>query len=164
MTNIFLNLLASNYGGQRKRALEFYNFLAQADKKFSFVILKLRGSHPLIVSNNRVKVIEVDLRLNKFFTVKRLFWENMWLHSFVKKYNCDVFLTFSHYRPFLPNNVKSVVAVSNLAPFDATVCLQETLLNRLRLKLLRHTIIQSCQRADLVIALSSLCKEIPRKH
>jgi glycosyltransferase involved in cell wall biosynthesis len=73
----------------------------------------------------------------------------------------DTYLTFSHFLPwFLPRNVFSIVGVSNLEPFSEMAWKVESNAARLRLMLLRHTIITSSKRADQVIALSHACKNI----
>jgi glycosyltransferase involved in cell wall biosynthesis len=78
----------------------------------------------------------------------------------LSKINADVYLSFSHYLPVKRLGIPTVVAVSNLAPFSEAAYLSERFMGRIRLMILRRTIIFSARRANEVIALSSRCKKV----
>lgn len=73
----------------------------------------------------------------------------------------DVYLTFSHYLPaFIGTNVRSIVGVSNLAPFSEEAWCLENTATRLKMWLLQRSIVSSAKRADRVIALSNTCRRV----
>jgi len=79
----------------------------------------------------------------------------------MRKKKLDVYLTFSHYLPqWLNSSVFSIVGVSNLAPFSIEAWEAERGLVRLKMWLLRRSIVSSVKRADKVIALSRTCERV----
>jgi len=113
---------------------------------------------PELVSKSGIEVIDIPIDVGRFKSIRRMFWENTALIHFVRRWSPDAYLTFSHYLPSRNLGVPSVVAVSNLAPFSSDAYLVEGLVGRLRLAILRKTIISSAIRANAVIALSNKCK------
>ena len=82
----------------------------------------------------------------------------------LKENPADLYLSFSHYLPFRRLKIPSVIAVSNLAPFYTKAFELERFYGKLRLFLLKRTIITSAKKAQKVIALSHMCKNILISH
>ena len=152
---IFLNLLASSKGGQLTRAEEFLKRLDQIEA--SFVILKEKNSFNKINIEKKHKIISFDIGNGKFKIFKRFFIEIFFLPILLLKYKCNCFLTFSHFLPFFIFS-RSIVGVSNLAPFSEIAWEEENLSSKLRLFILKKLIVSSCSRANCVLALSNTCK------
>ena len=89
---IFLNLLAANNGGQKQRALSFYKRISRSFVTTDFVILKMAGTLAKIVPNKNVEIIEVAFWGVKHLAFRRLLWENIYLTSYIKKFDCNVYL------------------------------------------------------------------------
>ena len=158
---IFLNLLASSNGGQLTRAEEFLKRLNEFEA--SFIILKEKNSFNKINIDKKHKIVSFDLGDGKFRILKRFFVEIFYLPVILLKYKCHFFLTFSHFLPFFIFS-KSIVGVSNLAPFSEIAWKEENLLSKLRLFVLKKLIVSSCSRANLVLALSNTCRLILEKN
>ena len=161
---IFVNFLAATNGGQKTRALAFHANITEFFPEIDFVFLKNQGTFDSFVSHNNIKVIEINFTGNKFRSIRRMIWENIFLKNYIKTSDCDIYLTFSHYLPITHIPQKCVVAVSNLAPFANQVITNETFWNSVKLRILKYTIIQSTIKADAVIALSKTCRKILIDH
>ncbi|MCX7144224.1 MAG: glycosyltransferase family 1 protein, partial [Proteobacteria bacterium] len=64
----------------------------------------------------------------------------------------------------LPTSLPSVVGVSNLAPFSDNARDVESWLVRLKMTLLKHSIIAATRRANKVVAISATCKDVLTSH
>jgi len=158
---IALNLIAANTGGQVTRANSFLKRVTECSPSTELVVFKISGAIPELISRDGVEVIEVEIQVKRrFFALRRMLWENIQMIFLLSKIKADVYLSFSHYLPVKKLNIPTVVAVSNLAPFSHEAYLSERLWGRIRLMILRRTIVFSAQRANEVIALSSECKRI----
>lgn len=161
MPGILLNLLAATTGGQVTRAEAFLLRFHTYAPGVRLVIVKERSALPFIDEIPNWSVHNVDIGANRLKALHRAVWENLNLPKLMISEGLDTYLTFSHYLPlFLPKNVFSIVGVSNLEPFSEMAWEVESNATRLRLMLLRQTIITSSNRADQVIALSHACKNI----
>ena len=91
-------------------------------------------------------------------------WENLNLSPMMKYHNSEIYLTFSHYLPkSISDNFPSIVGALTwllfLEKWEA-----ENFLSRIRLFLLKRTILSSCKRATKVLALSMTCKNLLEEH
>lgn len=161
MAGILLDLLAATAGGQITRAEAFLRRFRTYALETRLVIVKERGSLVFIDESADWKVINVANGTGRFKIFRRILWENLTLPQLMRREQLNVYLTFSHYLPLtLGAEIHSIVGVSNLAPFSREAWDVESNFVRLKMWLLRHTIISSAKRADQVIALSNACKSI----
>ena len=162
---IVLNLIAANTGGQVTRARSFLRRVADSSPDAKLIVFKIAGAMPELISKDGIKVIEVKLQVDgRLFALRRMLWENLQMIALLSKIKADVYISFSHYLPIKKLPTPSVVAVSNLAPFSSEALQSERFWGRIRLIILRRTILFSAQRADAVIALSLTCKRILIEH
>lgn len=165
MSGILLNLLAATTGGQVTRAEAFLRRFRAYAPDVRLVIVKDRDSLPFVNDMADWEVINVPVRAGRLKAFRRAAWENMNLPRLMSKKDLNIYLTFSHYLPwFLGERVYSIVGVSNLAPFSDKAWEVEGNAVRLKMRLLRHTIISSSKRADQVIALSHTCRTILARY
>lgn len=161
---IFLNFLSAYSGGQITRATEFLNII-QEDKNVDLVILKEFDSLKNLKNKSNIKIVNKNSIPGPFRAFKRMIWENINISSIMRDHNSDIYLTFSHYLPkSISDNFPSIVGVSNLAPFSHEAWEAENFLSRIRLFLLKKTILSSCKRATKVLALSATCKNLLKAH
>jgi len=157
---IFLNLLAATAGGQISRARAFLDRF----ERFShhqLVVVKERSVLFEYKSTDRRLVIDVPIGMGKLKAIRRMWWENFIMPKVIQGHAVDIYLTFSHYLPHLNGTaVPSIVGVSNLAPFSHEAWLQESFPIRLKMLVLRKTIISSARRATSVLALSETCRGV----
>ena len=162
---VFLNLLAASTGGQISRASAFLDRFEEFDKDSELIIIKEKSVVIEHISSKKFLIIDIPLYKGKLKIIQKIIWENFFMPRLIKKLNADVYLTFSHY---LPNVIKipipSVVGVSNLAPFSKVAREHESWFNKIRLMVLKKTIISSARRANCVLALSHTCKKILQQH
>jgi glycosyltransferase involved in cell wall biosynthesis len=157
---ILVNLLAGNSGGQVTRAVEFFERINSFLPNATFIVIKETNSlAELKVSKN---ILVKNIRLGGSITgvIRRLWWENIFLKRVLAQNQANVYLTFSHYLPAIRLPLPTVVGVSNLAPFSKEAFMSEGILVRLKLLILRLTILSSVNRATRVLALSKTCKSI----
>jgi glycosyltransferase involved in cell wall biosynthesis len=165
MVGILLNLLAATEGGQVTRAEAFLRRFRTYTPNTRVVIIKDRDSLSFIDAAADWEVINVHIGTGGLKAFRRMAWENLVLPRLMRKECLNVYLTFSHYLPFLlRSEIYSIVGVSNLAPFSADAWDVEGNAVRFKMRLLRHTIISSSKRADQVIALSNTCKHILEQY
>lgn len=157
---IFLNLLAANTGGQITRAKAYLDNINLIDPNVQTIVLKNNSVLNNYVSNKSITIINTEIGQGKFRAIKRIIWENLYLPKLVSNYKADVFLTFSHYLPIKKIAIPTIVGVSNLAPFSLLAIHEESVINKIKLFLLKKTILSSTQKADLVLALSNTAKEV----
>lgn len=158
---ICLNLLAATAGGQLSRAQAFLERFHRFSGGAELVVLKDTSALIKCAAVNGHQVINVPIGSGRFKVIRRIAWENCIMPSVLRANNIDVFLTFSHYLPgTLPKSLPSVVGVSNLAPFSDNARDVESPLMRLRLNILRQSIMSSVLRAHKVIALSETCRDV----
>ncbi len=157
---IVLNLLAARQGGQVTRAIEFISrFHGYTSVEDQLIVLSNTKLKDRFTKGNRVLVIGIKPFLGEGWFA-RVLWENANQLLVIWKLKPDVYLTFSHYLPILGLRVPSVVAVSNLAPFSSRALERESFFGKMRLNVLRRTILSSARRASIVISPSRMCKEI----
>lgn len=158
---LVLNLLSAHAGGHVTRA---NNFLKRVRSHLPDVVIIVFKPKNLLLELDLQdqRIQEFNVRLNKGFLSKifRVMFENLVLPLILMNRAC-VLLTFSHYLPrWLPSSVRTIVGVTNLAPFSTLAQSEEPLLfNKLRLSILKHSILKACMRADNVIAISRFCME-----
>jgi glycosyltransferase involved in cell wall biosynthesis len=157
---VAFNLLAAIAGSQVSRALAFVERFASHPSAHLIVLKEQETMSDLTSTANRT-VIDVPLGLGRFRALRRMRWENFELAKLVRSQGADVFLTFSHYLPSIRElDIPTVVGVSNLAPFSAEALAHESLGMKIKLKLLRQTILSSTHRSSRVLALSDTCREV----
>ena len=164
MANILLNLLAARSGGQITRASAFLDRIKKISPSNDFIILKDSEVLNDLSYSEKFHVHNFRFENKKFKVVKRFIWENIELPKLIKKYKIDLYLTFSHYVPRSLNKTPSVVGITNLAPFSIEAIKSERFLVRLKLKLLKKTILSSANRANSIIAISKKCRKILIDH
>jgi len=75
--------------------------------------------------------------------------------------NKNLFLSFSHYLPHYNFSDKpSIIGISNLLPFSSAAIKEESFISRVKLKVLRKTILSSMKRSSAIISLSGSCTKI----
>ena len=159
MSGILLNLLAARTGGQVTRAEAFLFRFRNYAPNVRLVIIKECGTMPFIDRVPHWSVYNVRVSRGYFKYPQRFIWENLMLTKVIASEGLDTYLTFSHRLPFfLPKNVFTVLGVSNLEPFSENAWKIQNNLARLRLLILRYTIIKFSRKANLVICLSKTCK------
>ena len=156
-----LNLLAATTGGQITRARAFLDRFARVAPDSRLIVLKETSVLRDLGSGSGREVTDLSIGLGPLKALLRTGWENIRLKTFLRACEADLYLTFSHYLPRnFPESVPSVVGVSNLAPFSSYAWEAEKPLGRIRLALLRRSIVSSARRASKVIALSQACREL----
>lgn len=159
MSTILLNLLAVTDGGQVTRAREFLNLFRKYDNDSNLIVLRRKDTLSFCNSVQNIKIKDIELTNSILRPWARLFWENVNLRFFLKVKPIDIYISFSHYLPTsIDNSVISIIGVTNLAPFTPLAMVNEKFTMRLKMKLLRYSIISSAKKATHVIALSKLCK------
>ena len=157
---IFLNLLAAYSGGQITRAKEFTKRIESFDD-VDLIVLKGQESLKDLEQQYGLELKNISDFSSPFRSFKRMFWENIFLKKNFIETQADLYLTFSHYLPkSISKRYLSIVGVSNLAPFSKEAWQYESFISKIRLFLLKKTIISSCKRATKVLALSNTCKRI----
>ena len=160
MSVVLLNLLAANSGGQLARADAFLSHFREHDK-FSKLIVVKNKKNDINIKDDNVILVDVKTLDGALSPWYRLLWENVVLPFYVHKYKVDVYLTFSHYiTKYVSMMTYSIVGVSNLAPFSEYAWKVERLLTKIKMSLLKRSIISSAKRADRVVALSVECSKI----
>lgn len=162
MVNIvFLNLLAVTDGGQVTRSEAFINRFRKYDESSKLIIFRRKNSLKFCEKVTNSIIVDVFLTETIFRPWIRLIWENTALKFFSLKYKPDVYLTFSHYLPFIiSSEIFSIVGVTNLAPFSKRAMKNEPVSMKVKMRLLKVAIIASSKRANKVIALSEYCKQL----
>jgi glycosyltransferase involved in cell wall biosynthesis len=160
---VLLNLLAAVEGGQITRARHFLQRLRLHDPDTPFLVLKSRGTLPFCTPVPGIDVRDVPLGTSGLSrAARRMLWENIHIPRLMSRPPGFLYLTFSHYLPStFPPGVPSVLGVSNLAPLSSHGYEADpSLIGRAKMRMLRHTIIDSARRATAVIALSNTCKAV----
>ena len=160
---IILNLLAVTDGGQVTRSKAFLRNFDKFDSSSELIILKRKGTLDFCheIENISHKIIEVSLGGPMLRAWRRLFWENTILKIIIQKENPQIYLTFSHYIPrTIKKDIFSIMGVTNLAPFSSLLLVNELVSMRIKMKLLKRSILTSAKRANTVISLSKKCKEM----
>lgn len=159
-THLTLNLLACRAGGQITRANKFLDYIGSS-RKLKLTVLCPEGFWHPCFEFPQVRVVILPFSSGKFSAIRRTLWEIFFMPRFLVSVRCELFITFSHFLPLtFPKTVKSVVGVSNLAPFIPEVVRGESFFARVRMHLLRRAVISSTKRADLVVALSEYCESL----
>ena len=161
---LFLNLLAANTGGQITRAEAFLKRVHKYSPETQVIVLKQSQNILELKSSSYLKVINIDFIGSQLQSLQRLVWENTTLFSVLRDHDVDIYLSFSHYLPMKKLHVPTLIAVSNLAPFCEQTIKLEKIWGRIRLRLLRLTIISSALKANGVIALSKKCETVLLDH
>lgn len=157
---IFFNALAVYSGGQITRAKEFTTRLEDS-KDIKLIVLKEEHSLSELEAIPNFNIINIKCFSFPLRSLKRMLWENFILPKKFFESKADIYLTFSHYLPKgLSRNCVSIVGVSNLAPFSIEAWEFESFFGKIRLSMLKKTILSSCKRANRVLALSETCKSI----
>jgi glycosyltransferase involved in cell wall biosynthesis len=159
---IVLDALAASTGGQMTRARAFLARLRKHDPDSEYWLLEENDALSAPAQAARVQTVNRHMASGVQRPFFRMSWQNTRLPGWLRAHAIDTYLSFSHYLPStLPHGIRTVVGVSNLAPFSADARAAETTLRgRARLAILEHTIVVSCRRADRVIALSEACREV----
>jgi hypothetical protein len=163
---VLFNALGVVGGGQERRAYEMLARWRTIDRDSELIVLRNAGFLSGAPVGTWISYLDRPYRLGRLNAIDRIAWENLELPRLVRSARADVFLSFSHYLPrAFPASVRSIIGVSNLAPFSAEALEAErTRLAVLRLRILRRTIVRSAQRASYVIALSNMCASVLIAH
>lgn len=162
MKRVLLNLLAAKTGGQITRIESFLKIAAYKNRRDIFyVVLLPSGSSINIEPSSNIETLFIDFGEGFQATIKRFYYENFKMHKVYYQFDCDLFLTFSHYLPNINfRKIPSIVGISNLAPFSRTAIREEKLSVKLKLYLLKKSILSSMRRATSIISLSRICSDI----
>lgn len=164
---IIINLLSASDGGHITRARSFLERLRNYDSESTIIVVKQKGLLEFCdLQRNDMEVVNISFPRNLLRAFFRMSWEAFNLPRMVKERNVNCLLSFSTNLPrMLPAELTSIVVVSNLAPFSQDAYTAESsYFHRLRLATLRKTILSSAKRADRVIALSNICKQILMRY
>ena len=161
---IFVNFLGVRAGGQIARANAFYENIKHK-KNITVVIIKQYKSLEKIKSNKVCEVIDINFYpLNSNFVINFIF-ECCRIKKYLNFYNPNIYLSFSNILPFfLPKKIKTIIAISNLAPFSHASLKNANFLMKFRMFIKKIMILSSSSRADSVLALSKLCMNILEQH
>jgi len=159
---IFFDCLKVVEGGQITRANSFINNKIWIKEKSNLIILKSRESklfelRKSIFPKNKIIFYES----NKFIPIKKFIkflTENIFVNYYISKSKADIYLSFSNYLPLIKPNIPIILGVSTLAPFSKEIYLKASLKIKIKLLILKVLIINSCNKANKVIALSEKCK------
>ena len=157
---VIFDFLSDPMGGLLTSAREFLQRVRQYDSESRIVVLELNQSISSHVGKaNNIEWVTIE-KTNRFLGWRRMLWQNLYLPGIIKKYRADTYFSLSHYLPWtLPENVTKIIGISNLAPFSQEAFDSEIKIkNKLRLILLKKSIINTSKRATAVIALSQTCK------
>jgi glycosyltransferase involved in cell wall biosynthesis len=148
--------LAVITGGQVTRAKAFLRRFRQYDSASRLIVLKSHGDWIAPGAESDIEVVLVSLPQGRCRAIGRMVWQNLSLPRFLTSMGADVYLSFSHYLPrTMPRRVLTIMGVANFAPFsDLAKEAEVSMGGRLRLTLLKSTILRSAQQARIVIALS----------
>jgi glycosyltransferase involved in cell wall biosynthesis len=156
---IIFDFLSDPMGGLLTSARAFLSRVRRFDPGTRIVVLELNGS----ISGSLRNAEEFEwVNIQKpdgLSGWRRMLWQNVNLPRLMREFEAGVYVSLSHYLPWsIPGNVKTIVGVSNLAPFSKDAYKAEIkLTKKLRLLILRRGIISASKRADRVIALSDTC-------
>ncbi len=157
---IIFDFLSDPMGGLLTSARAFLNRVRHFDPDTRIVVLELNGSISSAVENaDEFEWVNIQ-KPGGLLGWRRMLWQNVNLPSLVRDYETKAYVSLSHYLPWtIPGSVKTIVGVSNLAPFSKDAYESEIkLAKKLRLLMLRRSIISAAKRADRVIALSDTCR------
>lgn len=148
--------LAVITGGQVTRATAFLRRIRNYDRVSRLVVLRSQGNWIPDEEHLNLEVIDVALPRGRFRAAGRMLWQNLRLPGLLKQFNAEVYLSFSHYLPMtLPSRLITIMGVTNFAPFsDLARQAEITVQGKLRLVMLKRTILSSATRAYRVVALS----------
>lgn len=148
--------LAVITGGQVTRAKAFLQRFRHYDPQSRLIVLKSHGDWAPVHAGPNIEVVEVSLPQGRWRAIGRMVWQNLFLPRLLTSAGADIYLSFSHYLPrTMPGRLMTIMGVSNFAPFSELAREAEVSASgRLRLTLLKATILRSAQQAHKVIALS----------
>ncbi len=157
---IFFNCLAVLEAGQITRANQFISNAIWEKEKVKLFILKNELVDFKLIDNYAIQNhIKVTVRLLPLKTLQRLIWENVFINKYINKYDCDIYVSFSNYFPLIKPTIPSIIGVTNMAPFSKDAYKSGSFLQKIRLKFVKFSILNSCKKATKVFALSSTCKK-----
>jgi glycosyltransferase involved in cell wall biosynthesis len=159
-STIILDFLSDPMGGLLASARAFLNHVRSHDQESRFVVLEANGAVSAAV-DDRSSFDWVDVcRPQGLRGWRRILWQNTELPDVARRSGAQLYISMSHYLPrMLPPNLGSVIGVSNLAPFSVDAYEAEVAWRaKLRLRVLRRTILSACRGADRVVALSEACR------
>lgn len=158
---VLLDLAAAVGAGQETRAREFVRLVRCFDPESRFVVVKQAGRLDTIDwSSLRGAISETPVFAGRWAGARRMAWQNRHMRRIVESERVDAYVTFSHFLPAGIDTPVRVVGVSNLAPFSRAAWDVSAPDERLRLFLLRRSILRSAQRATVVLALSRECRRL----
>lgn len=163
---VIADFLAVSAAGQVTRTRSFLERIRRYDADSHLIVLEENGAVSALAPDRAdLEFVSVPNR-SRLPPLRRFVWQNTALLSLVERERGNVYLTFSHSLPWrLPRELYSVVGVSNLAPFSPAARQAEVNpLRRLRLALLKRSILSSARRADRIVALSNACRDILATH
>ena len=159
---IFLNCLAVLEAGQVTRANKFISNNIWEKEKVKLLILKNELVDFKLIDDyslqNHIKITVGFLRILPLKTFQRIIWENIFINKYIKKYDCDIYVSFSNYFPLIKPSIPTIIGVTNMAPFSKDVYKSSSFLQKIRLKFIKYSTLNSCKKATKVIALSNTCK------
>ncbi len=159
--SVLFDFLADPLGGSLTSGRAFLNRVRAFDPVTRLVVLEEGDA----VSRGVARPADFEwVRIESFGrprAIRRTVWQNLMLPAIAVRYGVRVYFSLSHYLPAtLPRSVRTVVGVSNLAPFSGdALAVERGIAPRLRLRALRHTVISAARRADRVVALSKAGRE-----
>ncbi len=160
MANILLNLLAARSGGQLTRASAFLSRINKLSPLDNYIVLKDSEVLNDLSSTESLSFVNISFGNGKMKVFKRFLWENFIMPKLIKNKKIDLYLSFSHYLPSFINDIPSVVGITNLAPFSKEAINSERFFVKIKLILLKKTILSAANKSDTIIAISKKCNNI----
>lgn len=163
MKTLLLDVLSCKAGGQIVRTNSIIKGFEKVSDNVNVIVIKSNLNEEINISND-FKVI--NLYLPKYFDfLLRTFYQNIIFPILFCRKKHIYYLTFSHYVPFFNNFYEKIyVGVTNLSPFSKYSYINSSIFLKLKLMLLKKSIIKSCVRATHVICISRFCLKILRKN
>jgi glycosyltransferase involved in cell wall biosynthesis len=159
-SSVIFDFLSDPMGGLLTSARAFLNRARRFDPDSRLVVLEVNSAVSGSVEEpTRFDWINCE-RPGGLHGWRRAAWQNLQLPAIARRYRADTYVSLSHYLPLtLPTGVKSIIGISNLAPFSADAhAVEVEWRKRLRLRILRASILSAARRADKIIALSQACR------
>jgi len=159
---VLLDMLAVRAGGQITRARALLGRIRTFDPDSKIIVLQADTADNFAdYAQQGLEVVKVHFPLRKFTAQQRMAWGNLFLSGVIRRRNVDTYISFAHYLPFrFPQDVQSIVAVSNLAPFSRAAFQAEGVLIKARMLIQKKSILASTKRATNVLALSRACRDV----
>ena len=120
----------------------------------NYIVLKDTEVLNDLVATEKLIIINKSFGNKSFQCSEELLWKTLFCQNYYTNLiSIYIFLFFSLFARYV-NKIPSVVGVTNLAPFSTEAIKSERFLIRLKLKLLKKTILSATIRSNSIVAIS----------